>query len=69
MLNQELKNVRNWINKMTVAELIIELRKLDQSTEVWADTNVGLLPVDGLYFTDDTAIITYTDMLEEKVVH
>lgn len=58
---------------MTVAELIIELRKLDQSIEVWADTHAGLLPVDGLYFDDDpntpTAVITYTDMLEDKQVH
>lgn len=54
---------------MTVAELIIELRKIDQSTEVWADTNVGLLPVDGIYFNEDTAIITYSDMLADNKVH
>lgn len=54
---------------MTVAELIIELRKLDQSTEVWIDTDVGLLPVDGLYFADDTTIITYSDMLKDKILN
>jgi hypothetical protein len=54
---------------MTVAELIIELRKLDQSTEVWVDTDVGLLPIDGLYSDSETAIITYTDMVEDKVLN
>ena len=46
---------------MTVAELIIELRKLDQSTEVWVDTMDGLFPVNGLCFSSDTTIITHSD--------
>jgi hypothetical protein len=50
---------------MTVAELIIELRKLDQSTEVWVDTAQGLMAVDNLYGVINgdinTAIITYSD--------
>lgn len=46
---------------MTVAELIIELRKLDQSTEVWVDTENGLFPVDMIYSDSETAVITYTD--------
>jgi hypothetical protein len=50
---------------MTVAELIIELRKLDQSTEVWVDTAQGLMAVDNLYGVINgdinTVIITYSD--------
>lgn len=46
---------------MTVAELIIELRKLDQSTEVWVDTEGGLFPVDMIYGDSETAIISYND--------
>lgn len=53
---------------MTVAELIIELRKLDQSTEVWVDTAEGLMAVDNIYGVlggphgeISTAIITYAD--------
>jgi len=55
---------------MTVAELIIELRKLDQSTEVWVDSHIGLLPVDGIYTVSDTTIITFADNdLEDKVLN
>jgi hypothetical protein len=49
---------------MTVAELIIELRKLDQSMEVWVDTNEGLMSINGLYHAPgeiETAIITYKE--------
>lgn len=53
---------------MTVAELIIELKKLDQSIEVWVDTEAGLMAVDGIYGVlgsldgdINTAIITYSD--------
>lgn len=46
---------------MTVAELIIELRKLDQSTEVWVDTEGGLFPVDMLYSDSETAVISYNN--------
>lgn len=46
---------------MTVAELIIELRKLDQSTEIWVDTEGGLYPVDMIYGDSETTIITYDD--------
>jgi hypothetical protein len=49
---------------MTVAELIIELRKLDQSMEVWIDTNEGLMALNGLYAVPgdvETAILTYKE--------
>lgn len=46
---------------MTVAELIIELKKLDQSTEVWVDTESGLFPIDLVYEDSETAVICYTD--------
>ena len=46
---------------MTVAELIIELRKLDQSTEVWVDTAEGLFPINGLCFSSETTILTHAD--------
>lgn len=54
---------------MTVAELIIELKKLEQTTEVWVDTSVGLLPMDGLYFADNTAIVTFSDFTEDKILN
>lgn len=46
---------------MTAAELIIELKKLDQSTEVWVDTEDGLFPIDMVYENGGTGIITYDD--------
>jgi len=46
---------------MTVAELIIELRKLDQSTEVWVDTSEGLFPVDMIYEDSQTAVISLSN--------
>jgi hypothetical protein len=50
---------------MTVAELIIELRKVDdQSLEVWIDTPVGLMESETLY-TDPygmgTVVLQYKD--------
>lgn len=44
---------------MTVAEFIVELNKLDQSTEVWVDTEFGLFPVDMIYEDSQTAVISY----------
>jgi hypothetical protein len=53
---------------MTVAELIIELRKLeDQSVEVWVDTYEGLMPIDGLYFDSETAVITFDDPTIKRI--
>lgn len=46
---------------MTVAELIIELRKLDQSTEVWVDTESGLFPIDMIYEDSKTAVLSLSD--------
>ena len=46
---------------MTVAELIIELRKLDQSTEVWVDTSDGLFPGDMVYEDSQTAVLSLSD--------
>ena len=53
---------------MTVAQLIIELRKLDQSTEVWVDTSDGLFPADMVYQDSDTVVLTYTDQLRVNTV-
>lgn len=49
---------------MTVLEMIKELEKLAPTTEVWVDTDHGLVVVDSIYGITgaiNTAIITYSD--------